>query len=221
MVPLFHDDGKVNPCYYKGVPTGNCPRGTITLDQENYYANVKVTCDLSDLKPNYYQAVVIKENGAINFKGAYHNPELNGPEYQPFGKTYGFLFEAQGDCDGKLKDYHGENEVINMFEPFSVYGRAVEINLPTKREQGDSDKTRVAAISNLGKTGADDVPIWDKGPEVCNDDTTKTHGGGNESLCEIYKRIVTGYPDIAVNMPLFHPKRYTPKPKSRKSKSKR
>ena len=62
MTPLFHDDGKFNPCYDKrGRPTGYCARGTVTLDQENYYAKVKVTYKLDNLKPRGYQAVVLHE----------------------------------------------------------------------------------------------------------------------------------------------------------------
>jgi hypothetical protein len=123
MTPLFHDDGKVNPCFKKGKPTGLCARGTITMTQDNYYAPVTVTYLLDNLRPGQYHAVAVYEYGAINLKGAYHNPGINGEEYQPFGKRYGFLLEAKGNRKGEF-ELCDENKVINMFEPFSVMGRA-------------------------------------------------------------------------------------------------
>ena len=93
-----------------------------------------------------------------------------------------------------------------MWDPFSAYGRSCEINFPTRKRQGCGESTRSAAIGNFGKTGQADVPIWDTCPSACNEDTTKTHGGGNDELCDLYKSIVTGYPDIAKNMPDFNPK---------------
>ena len=95
------------------------------------------------------------------------------------------------------------NPYVSMFAPKSVYGRSIEINFPTRREKLRGDVTRSAAIGNFGKTGNDDLPIWDTCPDPCSEDTNKTHGGGNPELCIIYKSIVTGYPDILTNMPLF------------------
>lgn len=101
-VPLFHDDGNANPCFDKhNKPTGYCPRGIIIIEQENYYAPAMVTCQLSNLKPNWYSAIVVKEQGSHWLAGAYHDPDLNGDEYQPFGKTYGLLTEAKGDSNGE------------------------------------------------------------------------------------------------------------------------
>jgi hypothetical protein len=56
-----------------------------------------VTFHLSDLKPESYHAINIKEHGAANFQGAYHYPDINGEIYEPFGKRHGFLMEVKGD----------------------------------------------------------------------------------------------------------------------------
>jgi len=36
LTPVFHDD-KINKCFKNGMPTGKCPKGTITIKQNDYY----------------------------------------------------------------------------------------------------------------------------------------------------------------------------------------
>ena len=91
LVPLAHDDGKANRCYKNGKPTGNCPRGRVVITQKHYYAPVKITYQLSDLKPESIHDLCIRENGAAFYQGAYHNPKINGEMYEPLDKDYGFL----------------------------------------------------------------------------------------------------------------------------------
>lgn len=167
----------------------------MTVYQANYYAPAEVTFELYELKPGKYHAVSIKENGASFFQGAYHDPDWNGPIYEPLDKNYGFLIEARGDKKGQF-DLTVKNSVINLYNPFSIYGRSLEINLPTSKKQGNGYATRTAAIGNLGKTGDFDVPMWDVAPSPCNEDTTLPHGGGNTEICEMYKGVVKNYPDI-------------------------
>ena len=195
-VPLFIDDGNKNPCHEKnGKPTGNCPRGRVTLYQKHYYAPVEVTFQLSDLKPGDFHAVNIKTQGAAFFQGAYHDRDWNGPIWEPLDKRYGFMVEARGDRKGEFETIM-KNPVINLYKPFSVFGCSLEINLPTNKEQGNGSARRSAAIGNLGKTGDADVPMWDVAPNPCSEDTTKPHGGGNAEICKIYKSVVMYYPDI-------------------------
>jgi len=86
--------------------------------------------------------------------------------------------------------------VVNLYNPFNVVARSVEINLPTDRKQGNGCATRTAAMGNLGKTGDADVPQWDKAPSPCNENTSLPHGGGNKAICKVYESIVENYPDI-------------------------
>jgi len=145
--------------------------------------------------PGGHHIICIRENGAAFYQGAYHNPALNGEVYEPLDKDYGFLGEYEGDRKGEFERTM-RNSAINLFGHFNVIGRSLEISLGTREEQGKEPHARTAAIGNLGKTGDADVPEWDYAPKPCAEMTTLPHGGGNAEICEIYKSIVKGYPDI-------------------------
>ena len=193
LTPVYHDS-EIHDCKDEdGIPTGDCPIGTITVRQRHYYGPAQVSWKLAGLKPNTQFKGHIHWNGDWDLEKLYFGADLEGevmdPELAEPGQRYGDLTNFKADEYGEYRDVALDPK-INLFGQWNVFGRMCDIHKPDGR---------AVSFGVFGRTGRfDEIPQWDLGPHPCYGyDSSMPHGGYDYERCKVWKEINNHFPDIA------------------------